>query len=76
MVAYNLLKQFLNERVKNSILFHDNLESLHSHVPKEILPRELGGTQGKFDNSNCSEAVYNNQLHFTRVQQFVQANTQ
>ena len=75
LVAYNLLKQFLNERVKNSILFHDNLESLHFHVPKEILPRELGGTQGKFDNSNCSEAVYNNQLHFTRVQQFVQANT-
>ena len=51
------------------------MESLHIHVPKEILPSELGGTQGKFDNSNCAKAVYNNQLHFTRVQQFVQANT-
>ena len=74
-MAFNILKQFLNERVKNSIIFHNNLESLHIHVPKEILPSELGGTRGKFDNSNCAKAVYNNQLHFTGVQQFVQANT-
>lgn len=73
-MAFNLVKPFLNERIKNNLHFHDSLESLHTHVPKEILPSELGGTQGHFDNSNAANAVFKNQLHFTRVQQFVHAN--
>ena len=33
-------------------MIHTDLEQLHQHVPKEILPEELGGDQPKFDNSD------------------------
>ena len=41
-IAFNMVKPFMNERIRNSIFFHDSLETLHKEVPKEILPKELG----------------------------------
>ena len=64
----------MNERIRNSIFFHDSLTSLHEHVPKEILPEEFGGLNGPFDNYNTANAVFDREIHFRRVQQFVQAN--
>ena len=34
----------------------------------------LGGTTGPFDNYASAKAVFDSELHFKRVQQFVQAN--
>ena len=41
-IAFNMVKPFMNERIRNSIFFHDSLETLHKEVPREILPKELG----------------------------------
>ena len=73
--AYNFIKPFLHERIRNSIIFHNSLESLHDHVPKEILPKELGGSYGSYDNSECAQAVLDIQKHFTNVQEFIAANS-
>ena len=68
------MKPLLNERVKNSIHFHNSLESLHEEVPKEILPQELGGDIGPFDNHDSAQAVFDIETHFNRVQEMIQAN--
>ena len=74
-MAYNMIKPFLNEDVKKSILFHDNLSSLHMHVNKEILPEELGGTQGPFDDSAASAGVLSMSKYFEGVQHYVKINS-
>ena len=70
-----MIKPFLNEEVKQSILFHNNLDSFHAHVDKEILPHELGGQQGGFDNSAASRSVYSLSEYFVQVQNYVNKNT-
>ena len=70
-----MIKPFLNEQVKKSIIFHNNLESFHNYVDKEILPEELGGTQGPFDNSAASSAVYNMSKYFGQVHNYVNQNS-
>ncbi|GFU39081.1 alpha-tocopherol transfer protein-like [Nephila pilipes] len=43
----NLLKRFLSEKLCKRIHLHGtNQESLHQHVPADILPEELGGNLG------------------------------
>jgi len=74
-IAFNIVRPFLNERIKKSIYFHDSNESLHEHVPKEILPTELGGLSGSYDNSACAQATFNIEQHFAHVQNFVAANS-
>ena len=68
------MKPFLNERIKNSIYFHNSLESLHEEVPKEILPQELGGETGPFDNYDSAQAVFDIEAHFYRINELVRAN--
>ena len=68
------MRPFLNERIKNSIYFHDSLESLHEQVPKQILPNELGGLSGSYDNADCAQAVFDIEKHFANVQDFIVAN--
>ena len=70
-----MIKPFLNERVQNSILFHDNLTSLHAYVEKQILPEELGGKQGPFDDSAESAAVLNMSEYFESIQYYVKSNS-
>ena len=69
-----MVKPFLNERVKKSIQFHDSMEALHEHVPKEILPNELGGSSGPFDNAACAQATLALEQHFLKVKKIVAAN--
>ena len=56
-MLYNMMRPLFNDRVKDSIIFHDKLESLHNFVDKEILPEELGGNSGTFSNSESVSAV-------------------
>lgn len=53
LVAFGVVKPFMSEHVKKNIHFHSTLESLYEHVDKEVLPEEMGGNCGKFDNSVC-----------------------
>ncbi|KAG5880151.1 hypothetical protein JTB14_003575 [Gonioctena quinquepunctata] len=41
------VKPFLKEKLKNRIFVHNNMESLHNYIPKDILPEEYGGEAGK-----------------------------
>ncbi|CAH0726594.1 unnamed protein product, partial [Brenthis ino] len=42
---FSIAKRFLNEKTKKRIMIHGkNIESLHEHVSKDILPKEYGGT--------------------------------
>ena len=50
------------------------MESLHEHVPKEILPTELGGLSGSYDNSACAQATLSLEKHFSKVRTFVSSN--
>lgn len=69
-MLFTMVKPFLSEKIKNRIFFHgSNLCSLHEHIPVEILPEELGGETGKFDNSSfvkellaCDEEFQRNAL--------------
>ena len=67
-MAFNIFKPFLSGQLIHGITFHDSLESLHDHVPKEILPEEFGGMQGIFDNSTCANRSINNKIYFTQLQ--------
>ena len=40
-------------------------------MPKDILPEELGGDMGPFDNNYCAQAVFSIENHFSKVQQYV-----
>ena len=61
------MRPLFNDRVKDSIIFHDKLESLHNFVDKEILPGELGGKAGKFHNS---EAVREMSDYFLQLRSY------
>ena len=69
-----MIKPFLSEQVRNSIHFHDSLETLHQHVPKEILPTELGGPSGSYDNSACAQATLDLEKHLLKVRTFISSN--
>ncbi|XP_074604825.1 alpha-tocopherol transfer protein-like [Brevipalpus obovatus] len=44
-IAYSLFKPFLEEELRNKIVFHGrDLESLHRYVPSSCLPPIFGGT--------------------------------
>ncbi|XP_017785118.1 PREDICTED: alpha-tocopherol transfer protein-like [Nicrophorus vespilloides] len=43
----NWVKPFLTEKIRNRIHVHNDYESLHKMIPKDILPAEYGGTAGK-----------------------------
>ncbi|XP_075983731.1 alpha-tocopherol transfer protein-like [Anticarsia gemmatalis] len=40
-----LFKQGLSTKLKERLMVHNNVESLHQYVPKDQLPQELGGTE-------------------------------
>jgi len=42
-IFFGLIKPFLNERIRDNIIFHSDLTSLHNDVKLELLPPELGG---------------------------------
>ncbi|XP_067007620.1 clavesin-1 isoform X3 [Anabrus simplex] len=43
-MVFSLFKGFLDERMRRRLFFHGHdLESLHEHIPANVLPPELGG---------------------------------
>ncbi len=70
-----MIKPFLNQEVRQSILFHNQLDSFHTHVDKEILPEELGGNQGSFDIDAASSSLYSLSEYFIQVQNYVNQNS-
>ena len=70
-----MIKPFLTEQVQESIIFHSDLESFHKYVDTEILPEELGGTNGPFENSAMASSVYAMSDYFVQVHAYVNQNS-
>jgi len=70
-MVYQAVKPLLSQNVKDSIIFHDSNDSLHEYVDKEILPEELGGNAGQFDNQESAEAVYAMTNYFKELKSYV-----
>ena len=46
-ILYSMIKPFLNDRVRDNIVFHgSDLASLHSEVSPALLPADLGWVLG------------------------------
>ena len=69
-----MAKPFLHQRTTDTIIFHENFDSLYKHVDKEILPKEYGGNIGPFDNKPSSSAVYEMLEYFVQVKKYIQSN--
>ena len=39
------------------ITFHNSLSGLHKHVSKDILPEDLGGTDGPIESDKIRESI-------------------
>ncbi|CAD7086529.1 unnamed protein product [Hermetia illucens] len=64
-----VLKPFLKEKIRKRIYLHGkSLESLHNHIPKEILPAEYGGTQSNFDNTIWRKSILNDAEYFHHLE--------
>jgi len=74
-VTYALVKPFLSEKIRNRIRFHgSDLESLHRAISPKILPRDYGGDQPAFNNSQLKEALENLEDYFQELQGFGYTN--
>ena len=69
-----MIKPFVNEQVKESIIFHNDFSSFHDYVDKNTLPEELGGTNGQFDNAEMALAVRKMSEYFNQVHEYVNRN--
>ena len=69
-MTYAMVKPFLSEAIVNSIMFHPDATSLHKHIDPKILPNELGGTLGPFDNAPVYEAMKKISGYFERLQTY------
>ncbi|GAB0090863.1 hypothetical protein DMENIID0001_056310 [Sergentomyia squamirostris] len=55
-IMFNLFKGFLNEKNRNKVYVHSDLESLYKHIPQKHLPTEYGGEGGSIkDLTTCWE---------------------
>ena len=73
-MLFSMAKPFLHQRTTDAMIFHANYDSLYNYVNKEILPTEYGGSAGKFDNKDSSEAVYDMLEFFIQVKKYVKEN--
>nr|XP_013102449.1 unnamed protein product [Stomoxys calcitrans] len=58
----NLLNQFMKNNMKTALVVHPNLESLHKHIPRDILPQEYGGTE-----ATCAELA---EIYYTEARKY------
>ncbi|CAG0889203.1 unnamed protein product [Darwinula stevensoni] len=48
---FNIFRGFMKEKMKRRLSIHGSrLESLHQNVPPDLLPEELGGTYGNYND--------------------------
>lgn len=62
---------------KNNFQIHlhgNDLNSLHKHIPQDILPAEYGGTLPPFDNTQWRQRILNNQEYFVKLETYSNNN--
>ena len=56
------------------MIFHDSLSELHKHVSKDILPEELGGTEGPLETESIRTAISKFEDFFKRAKKAYEDN--
>ena len=74
LTYYSVVRPMLSRSLRESIHFHASLEELHRHVDRQILPEELGGAGGKFDNRKCLETLERMSGHFQELKELAASN--
>ncbi|KFM57145.1 Alpha-tocopherol transfer protein-like protein, partial [Stegodyphus mimosarum] len=70
-ILFALVKPLLSQKVKNRIYFHgDDLNSLHQHLPPEILPESLGGKLSDLPNEDFYKSLINSEETFVIRQNY------
>jgi hypothetical protein len=70
-MLYAMAKPLMHERTTESIIFHEDYNSLHKYVDKKVLPKEYGGDIGPLDNRTCASAVYEMAEYFDQIKKYV-----
>ncbi|XP_006839333.1 PREDICTED: alpha-tocopherol transfer protein-like isoform X2 [Chrysochloris asiatica] len=64
---FAIIKPFLKEKIANRFFLHgSDLNSLHTSLPRSILPKEYGGTAGELDITAWNEALLASEEDFVR----------
>ncbi|GFS78455.1 CRAL-TRIO domain-containing protein, partial [Nephila pilipes] len=67
---FNIIKGFISEKLRKRIHLHGaNKESLHQHIPADILPEELGGNLGPVAPlvNDFNKAVLSSETRFEKL---------
>ncbi|XP_021924883.1 alpha-tocopherol transfer protein-like [Zootermopsis nevadensis] len=46
ITVFNMIKLFMNEKMKSRMFVHSDMDSLYKNVPQRLLPQEYGGEAG------------------------------
>lgn len=68
MIIVETSTTFFSFQIFQIYLHGKSLESLHNHIPKEILPAEYGGTQSNFDNTIWRKSILNDAEYFHHLE--------
>ncbi|XP_055293616.1 alpha-tocopherol transfer protein-like isoform X2 [Moschus berezovskii] len=64
---FAIIKPFLKEKIANRFFLHgSDLNSLHTNLPRDILPREYGGTAGELDITAWNTVLLASEEDFVR----------
>lgn len=51
VAVINLIKSFMPKKIRERMVAHSTMESLYEYVPREYLPEEYGGTNGRVQDT-------------------------
>uniref|UniRef100_A0A8D1F3V4 Alpha tocopherol transfer protein like n=1 Tax=Sus scrofa TaxID=9823 RepID=A0A8D1F3V4_PIG len=64
---FAIIKPFLKEKIANRFFLHgSDLNSLHTNLPRNILPKEYGGTAGELDITAWNAVLLASEEDFVR----------
>ncbi|ODN04108.1 Alpha-tocopherol transfer protein-like [Orchesella cincta] len=64
-----MIKMFMSRKLRQRIVIHSSLESLHEAVPREILPESLGGPLSDEDafDSKFEQRIIDSEEHYIQL---------
>jgi len=71
MTIIRMIRPLLHERLRDAIVIHGSLDELHQFVDKDILPSNLDGEAGKFDNAESARAAASMPQYFSQLKKYI-----
>lgn len=53
-----ILKQGLSAKIRDKIVVHSSVESIHDYIPRDKLPADYGGDEGSMKELNGKSLTY------------------